>query len=91
MTTQDYRTALDAAIREYEQLGEDRRALDKRLADVAQTIGSLSRLLGLTPTVPLGLTDGCRLVLNCKESSGQTVPHLHLHLLGGRDFHWPPG
>ena len=39
----------------------------------------------------LGLHDGYRLVLNCKESSGQTVPHLHLHLLGGRDFGWPPG
>jgi histidine triad (HIT) family protein len=39
----------------------------------------------------LGLTDGYRLVLNCKELAGQTVPHLHLHLLGGRAFHWPPG
>jgi histidine triad (HIT) family protein len=39
----------------------------------------------------LGLQDGYRLILNCKESAGQTVPHLHLHLLGGRDFHWPPG
>jgi len=39
----------------------------------------------------LGLHEGYRLVLNCKERSGQTVPHLHLHLLGGRDFHWPPG
>jgi histidine triad (HIT) family protein len=39
----------------------------------------------------LGLTKGYRLVLNCKESAGQTVPHLHLHLLGGRDFTWPPG
>jgi histidine triad (HIT) family protein len=39
----------------------------------------------------LGLWDGYRLVLNCKESAGQTVPHLHLHLLGGRDFSWPPG
>jgi histidine triad (HIT) family protein len=39
----------------------------------------------------LELHDGYRLVLNCKERSGQTVPHLHLHLLGGRDFHWPPG
>src|ERR1700704_5414871 len=28
----------------------------------------------------LGLSDGYRLVLNCKESAGQTVPHLHLHL-----------
>lgn len=39
----------------------------------------------------LGLHEGYRLVLNCKEKAGQTVPHLHLHLLGGRDFAWPPG
>jgi histidine triad (HIT) family protein len=41
--------------------------------------------------VQLGLTDGYRLVLNCKEGAGQTVPHLHLHLLGGRALRWPPG
>ena len=39
----------------------------------------------------LGLADGYRLVLNCRERAGQTVPHLHLHLLGGRDLTWPPG
>lgn len=39
----------------------------------------------------LGLHDGYRIVLNCKEQAGQTVPHLHLHLLGGRDMKWPPG
>jgi histidine triad (HIT) family protein len=39
----------------------------------------------------LGIGDGYRLVLNCKERAGQTVPHLHLHLLGGRDMTWPPG
>jgi histidine triad (HIT) family protein len=39
----------------------------------------------------LGIADGYRLVINCKERAGQTVPHLHLHLLGGRDFRWPPG
>jgi histidine triad (HIT) family protein len=38
-----------------------------------------------------GLHEGYRLVLNCKEGAGQTVPHLHLHLLGGRDMRWPPG
>ena len=38
-----------------------------------------------------GLADGYRVVINCKEKAGQTVPHLHLHLLGGRDFTWPPG
>jgi len=37
------------------------------------------------------IADGYRLVINCKERAGQTVPHLHLHLLGGRDFGWPPG
>jgi histidine triad (HIT) family protein len=39
----------------------------------------------------LNLDAGYRLVLNCKEQAGQTVPHLHLHLLGGRTFTWPPG
>lgn len=39
----------------------------------------------------LGLQDGFRIVSNCGASAGQTVPHLHFHLLGGRDFTWPPG
>lgn len=39
----------------------------------------------------LGISDGYRLILNCEERAGQTVPHLHLHLLGGRDMTWPPG
>lgn len=39
----------------------------------------------------LGLNRGYRLVLNCDEQGGQTVPHLHLHLLGGRPMAWPPG
>jgi len=37
------------------------------------------------------LDDGFRVVTNAGESAGQTVPHLHFHLLGGRDFTWPPG
>ena len=63
MTTEDYRRALETAIREYEALGEQRQQIDKRLAEVAQTIGSLSRLCGLVPTVPMGLTDACRLAI----------------------------
>lgn len=34
---------------------------------------------------------GYRLVLNCNRHGGQSVFHLHLHLLGGRFMHWPPG
>jgi len=35
--------------------------------------------------------DGYRAVMNCNEQAGQTVFHIHLHLLGGRPFAWPPG
>lgn len=38
-----------------------------------------------------GLTDGYRLVINQGEAAGQSVPHLHAHLLGGRPLNWPPG
>jgi histidine triad (HIT) family protein len=39
-----------------------------------------------------GLQDeGYRLVTNCMEGAGQSVFHIHLHLLGGRKFTWPPG
>jgi hypothetical protein len=61
MTSGDYRSALAAAITEYEALGEQRREIDGRLAQLAQTIGSLSRLLGLAPTVPMSITDAVRL------------------------------
>ena len=39
-----------------------------------------------------GLTDkGYRVAMNCGEGAGQSVFHIHLHLLGGRGFDWPPG
>lgn len=38
-----------------------------------------------------GLADGFRVVINTGNDGGQTVGHLHLHLLGGRPMHWPPG
>lgn len=38
-----------------------------------------------------GLQNGFRLVLNTGEDGGQTVGHLHVHVLGGRPMNWPPG
>ncbi|MFO0929928.1 MAG: histidine triad nucleotide-binding protein [Gemmataceae bacterium] len=67
-------------IRTHDDITADDQALLGHLHLVA------ARLAG-----QLGLTDGYRLVVNCKERSGQTVPHLHMHLLGGRDMGWPPG
>ncbi|GMO36386.1 MAG: histidine triad nucleotide-binding protein [Termitinemataceae bacterium] len=40
----------------------------------------------------LGLADnGARFIINCKKDGGQTVDHLHIHVLGGRSLDWPPG
>lgn len=39
-----------------------------------------------------GLSEsGYRVVMNCGEGAGQSVFHIHLHVLGGRDLQWPPG
>ena len=55
---------------------------------------SLGYLLSMIPTIAreVGLDGpGFRLVSNCKEDAGQSVWHLHFHLMGGRRFSWPPG
>ena len=38
-----------------------------------------------------GLKNGYRVVINAGDDGGQTVHHLHLHILGGRQLDWPPG
>lgn len=48
-------------------------------------------LKGTELAIDADLTDGYRLVMNNGESAGQTVFHLHLHVLGGRNMTWPPG
>ncbi len=62
-------------------LGDGDAALAGRLL---VTAAHLARELGLEAT-------GHRWVLNCGADGGQTVPHLHLHVLGGRELGWPPG
>ena len=39
----------------------------------------------------LGLGEGYRVVVNCGPHAGQSVDHLHFHILGGRTMSWPPG
>jgi histidine triad (HIT) family protein len=54
---------------------------------VVADLASLARQLATGPD----FEGGWRLVSNVGPDGGQTVPHLHLHLLGGRRFSWPPG
>lgn len=53
------------------------------LGHLLLTAGELARKLGLGA--------GFRLVVNNGRQAGETVPHLHVHLLAGRDLEWPPG
>jgi hypothetical protein len=63
MSKDDYKRALDAAIREYEQVSAEHAALDTRLTQLKQSIATLTKLCGYEPTVQLGLTEACRMVL----------------------------
>ncbi len=54
-------------------------------------LGAVMRL-GVEVADGLGLAEnGYRFVVNTGADGGQTVPHLHVHLLGGRQMRWPPG
>lgn len=64
------------------------------LAETAETDAALLGHLVIVATRlarSLGLDDGYRLVVNCGRDGGQSVDHLHVHLLGGRRLGWPPG
>jgi histidine triad (HIT) family protein len=56
-------------------------------ADLIGHIGLVIRKLA----AELALGDGYRIVVNCGPNGGQSVDHLHFHLLGGRPLAWPPG
>ena len=59
--------------------------------DDQSIVGSLFSAAGEIATAEGMADEGYRAVMNCNEAAGQTVFHIHLHLLGGRDLHWPPG
>jgi histidine triad (HIT) family protein len=63
-----------------------------RLAEADDT-ALLGHLLATAAGVAkqLGLKDGFRIVINNGPDGGETVPHLHVHVLGGRSMAWPPG
>ena len=65
-------------------------ALDDLAAEDGPLMGDLV-MLAAKIARDRGLSDGYRLNINCREQAGQTVFHVHAHLLGGRVFHWPPG
>jgi histidine triad (HIT) family protein len=48
-------------------------------------------LTAAATAIKLNLAQGFRLVINNGKDGGESVPHLHVHLLGGRALHWPPG
>ncbi|HTI51784.1 MAG TPA: histidine triad nucleotide-binding protein [Planctomycetaceae bacterium] len=60
--------------------GDDDEALLGHLLNTARTLA-----------VKLGLAQGFRIVINAGPDGGQSVDHLHIHLLGGRALGWPPG
>lgn len=54
------------------------------LKDVFSAINKIARDLNID-------SEGFRVVNNCGEKGGQTVNHIHFHLIGGRNMQWPPG
>lgn len=54
------------------------------LAHLMLKVGDIARAEGLAE-------GGFRTVMNTGEQAGQTVPHLHIHIIGGRSLQWPPG
>ncbi len=69
----------------------------RHIASLAELAPSDSSLVGHLNWIAAqvarhaGLTNGYRVVINTGDDGGQTVAHLHLHVLGGRPMAWPPG
>jgi histidine triad (HIT) family protein len=65
-------------------------SLNEAVAEDQAVLGKV-QLVAAELARKLELTDGYRTVVNTGTGAGQSVFHLHLHLLGGRAFRWPPG
>jgi histidine triad (HIT) family protein len=65
-------------------------SLEALTDDHQQLLGSLVRAINDVASQD-GVAGGFRVVTNIGPAAGQSVDHLHLHVLGGRDFRWPPG
>lgn len=70
-----------------------KRPVESLAGVVAGDAGLLGHLVVVATQLArrLGLDSGYRLVVNCGPDGGQSVDHLHIHLLGGRRLGWPPG
>lgn len=71
-----------------------RKHIDSLLQITAEDQDVMDRLFGVANRIAKdrGIASrGYRTVINCGPAGGQTVYHLHLHLLGGRQMIWPPG
>ena len=65
--------------------------LNDTQAEQAELLGRIT-LTAAKLAGELGLAeDGYRVAMNCNEHGGQTVYHIHMHVLGGRQMDWPPG
>jgi histidine triad (HIT) family protein len=66
-------------------------SLDALVEENDEAVGRLVRVAAKIARDEGLMPDGYRLVANCGPAAGQSVDHIHFHLLGGRPLHWPPG
>ncbi len=65
-------------------------SVDEINAENSATVGHIFEVIAKIAKEE-GLENGYRVISNIGEQGQQTVPHLHFHILGGRDMTWPPG
>jgi histidine triad (HIT) family protein len=66
------------------RIGEVQESDAEQLGALLLCVPKVAQILGVTET-------GYRLIINNGKDGGETVPHLHCHLMGGRPMAWPPG